>query len=143
MGKTILTNKYTYYFAEPKRGDIVIFPFPQKPDRLFIKRVVAVGRDKIEIRNKIFYLNDKEVKEEFIIFEDSEIGDDVRDNFGPFTVPDNSLFVLGDNRDQSYDSRFWGVVDISTVLGKAQLIYWSWNKGNNSVRWNRIGKTIK
>jgi signal peptidase I len=66
-----------------------------------------------------------------------------RDNFGPVVVPEQSLFVLGDNRDQSYDSRFWGLVDFQKVLGRVKFIYWSWDKKNLRVRWTRIGRSLK
>lgn len=65
-----------------------------------------------------------------------------RDNFGPVTVPPSSLFVMGDNRDQSYDSRFWGFVDLKDVLGKAIVIYWSWDRENRGVRWDRLGDLL-
>lgn len=114
----------------------------------FIKRVIAVGGDKIEIKNKRVYVNDIPLKEGYIIHSDNMIlVKDVtkRDNYGPAIVPRNKFFVMGDNRDQSYDSRFWGFVDVEEIKGKAFIIYWSWNtEGNlfNKVRWNRIGNMI-
>jgi len=115
--------------------------------RDFIKRVIAVGGDKIEIRNKRVYVNGIPLKEPYVIHTDPIIQkDSPRDNFGPFIVPRNSFFVMGDNRDQSYDSRFWGVVDMKDIKGKAFILYWSWNKnGNllNKVRWRRIGKLVR
>ena len=113
--------------------------------RDFIKRVIGVGGDKIEIKNKIVYVNDVPLTEPYTVHKDSGIEDSQRDNFGPFTVPRNSFFVMGDNRDQSYDSRFWGVVDMSEIKGKAFIMYWSWNTNGgffSKVRWNRLGKLI-
>jgi signal peptidase I len=113
--------------------------------RDFIKRVVGVGGDKVEIKDKKVYINNVPLDESYTVYKDDKI-DPSRDNFGPFTVPRRSFFVMGDNRDQSYDSRFWGIVDISEIKGKAFIIYWSWNgKGSllDLVRWNRIGKTIE
>jgi len=114
--------------------------------RDFIKRVIGVGGDKIEVRNKVVYVNDTPLSEEYAVYKDPRIDSSQRDNFGPFTVPRRSFFVMGDNRDQSYDSRFWGTVDIEEIRGKAFIHYWSWNSNGSlldKVRWNRIGKLIK
>ena len=113
--------------------------------RDFIKRVVGVGGDKIEIKNKKVYVNDVLLDEPYAVHKDDEIENSLRDNFGPFTVPRRSCFVMGDNRDRSYDSRFWGVVDMDEIKGKAFIMYWSWNSDDtwfDKVRWNRIGKLI-
>ena len=113
--------------------------------RDFIKRVIGVGGDKIEIRNKIVYVNDAPLDEQYIIHSDLNIEGPPRDNFGPFIVPRRSFFVMGDNRDQSFDSRFWGIVDMDEIKGKAFIMYWSWNSQGsffNKVRWNRLGKLI-
>ncbi len=114
--------------------------------RDFIKRVVGVGGDTIEIKNKKVYINNVPFDESYTIFKDDTTGSSPRDNFGPFTVPRKSLFVMGDNRDQSYDSRFWGIVDMSEIKGRAFIIYWSWNGAGgllDKVRWDRLGKSIK
>jgi signal peptidase I len=111
----------------------------------FIKRVIAVGGDKIEVRDKRVYVNGIPLDEPYTIHNDLTVEGPPRDNFGPFTVPRGNFFAMGDNRDQSYDSRFWGVVSLDEVKGKAFIMYWSWdNEGKllNQVRWNRLGKLI-
>jgi signal peptidase I len=113
--------------------------------RDFIKRVVGVGGDTIEIKNKTVYVNDIPLGEPYIIHRDAGTENNPRDNFGPLTVPRRSFFVMGDNRDHSYDSRFWGVVDMDEIKGKAFIMYWSWNKDGgwiNKVRWSRIGQLL-
>lgn len=113
--------------------------------RDFIKRVVGVGGDKIEIKNKKLYVNGVLQNEPYIVHYDSNTETAQRDNFGPFVVPRNTIFAMGDNRDQSYDSRFWGVVPMDDIKGKAFIMYWSWdNDGGmlSKVRWGRIGKLL-
>jgi len=98
-----------------------------------------------EIRDKEIYVNNNPLKEDYVIHTDKNIipaGVRPRDNFGPLRVPHDSVFVLGDNRDASFDSRFWGVVELSKVKGKVTKIYWSWDKKNSQVRWDRIGQTV-
>jgi len=110
--------------------------------RDFIKRLIGVGGDTIEIRNKTVYVNGIPLKEPYIIHTDKNREIEDRDRFGPVTVPYGKFFVMGDNRDQSYDSRFWGFVDINEIKGKAFIIYWSWNNEGNiltKVRWSRLG----
>jgi len=158
IGDHILVNKFIYGvkipflqttiipIANPKRGDIVVFKFPEDPSKDFIKRVIGVAGDVVEVRDKKVYVNSKLLNHDFGIHTDSYIfpkSDQPRDNFGPVVVPPHSLFVMGDNRDQSYDSRFWGFVDLKAVKGKALMIYWSWDKENIGVRWNRIGHLLK
>ena len=158
IGDHILVNKFIYGvkipflqttiipITNPKRGDIVVFKFPEDPSKDFIKRVIGVAGDVVEIRDKKVYVNNKLLNHDFGIHTDSYIfpaSAQPRDNFGPVVVPPHSLFVMGDNRDQSYDSRFWGFVDLKAVKGKALMIYWSWDKENFDVRWNRIGHFLK
>jgi signal peptidase I len=163
IGDHILVNKFIYGIKlpfiqktlipikEPRREDIIVFKYPENPKLDFIKRVVGVAGDRVEIRNKKLYVNGKHSDRPYAVFMDGYTIPSVynkRDNFGPVTVPDNALFVMGDNRDNSKDSRFWGFVDVSAVKGKAFMIYWSWNKNNsdsifNYVRWNRIGDMIR
>ncbi len=158
VGDHILVTKFIYgtkipfndtrvlVFREPQRGDVVVFKYPQDPDRDFIKRVIGIGGDVVEGRNKIVYVNGKALNEPYIQHTDNDIrsiGMDVRDNFGPLYVPKGKLFVMGDNRDQSYDSRYWGFVDLNAVKGKAFIIYWSWDSNRHLPRLNRIGKLVK
>lgn len=158
IGDHILVNKFIYgvripYWRkviipgkDPQRGDIIVFKPPHDPEKDFIKRVIGIGGDVIECRNKQLYVNHKPVHQDFAVFTDSRIyAQNVRerDNFGPITVPEKSLFVMGDNRDESYDSRFWGFVDLKAVSGKAFIIYWSWDSQNFGVRWNRLAHILK
>jgi signal peptidase I len=156
IGDHILVTKFTYgtkipfsdksilVFKQPEKGDIIVFKYPEDPKKDFIKRVVAAGGDTLEERNKIIYVNGKEVTEPYAYHGDSFVRPrgDPRDNFGPLIVPENKVFVMGDNRDQSFDSRYWGFVDIKAIKGKALIIYWSWDPGNR-LRFNRIGRLVK
>ena len=142
IGDHILVNKRLYRNSKPQKGDIVVFTIPQEPSKDFIRRIIGLSGDVIEIKNKQLYINNQKVEEDYIINTDSNILQN-RDNYGPVTVPEGSLFVLGDNRDNSYDSRFWGFLDSQKLKGKVSSIYWSWDAENSSVRWNRIGKLIK
>jgi signal peptidase I len=111
-----------------------------------IKRVIGVAGDKIEIVNKKIFINDKAYKDSYGVFKDSNVlpqSIEPRDNFGPVTVPENSIFVMGDNRDESMDSRYWGFVDLQDVEGKAFIIYWSWDSDLHKPHWERFGLTFK
>jgi len=157
VGDQILVNKFVYgvkipYLRKmiipvtnPEKGDIVVFIYPNDRSKDFIKRVIGIAGDKIEIKNKKIFINDKEYSDSYGVYSDNLIYPGViqpRDNFGPVTVPQNSLFVMGDNRDESSDSRYWGFVDIKDVEGKAFIIYWSWNREDNNLRWRRLGSLL-
>ncbi len=157
VGDHLLVNKFIYGvkipyfrktiipFTDPKRGDIVVFIYPNDRSKDFIKRVIGVEGDTIEIKNKKIFLNGREYTDQFGIYSDTTIYPGTvqpRDNFGPVTVPPNSLFVMGDNRDESADSRYWGFVDLKDVEGKAFIIYWSWNREDQNLRWKRIGTLL-
>ncbi|MBW2091453.1 MAG: signal peptidase I [Deltaproteobacteria bacterium] len=157
VGDHIMVNKFIYGIRlpiinktlipvkTPQRGDLIVFIFPLDPSKDFIKRVVAVAGDTVEVRNKKLYINGKQVKDEHAYYQDPLSGGTMvspRDNFGPVTVPENSVFVMGDNRDHSYDSRFWGPVSLRAVRGKAFIIYWSWDPDDWSIRWRRLGRLL-
>ena len=162
IGDHLLVNKFIYGIkipvirttlvsvSNPERGDIIVFIYPNDRSKDYIKRVIGVAGDKIEIRNKNIFINGKPYKDGFGIYSDSVVYPAMvqpRDNFGPVVVPKNSLFVMGDNRDESADSRFWGFVNLQDVEGKALFIYWSWNSEEENllkkVRWERIGSLLK
>ena len=158
IGDHILVNKFIYGvklpfvdttivpLKDPQREDIIVFKFPEEPGKDFIKRVIAVGGDTVLIRNKKIYINGKRTDHVQAQYTDPHVfsrGIQPRDNFGPAMVPPDKLFVMGDNRDQSYDSRYWGFVDLKAVKGKAFIIYWSWDKGKFGVRWNRLGHILR
>jgi len=160
IGDHILVNKFIYgikipftdgsvlvSIKDPKKGDIVVFKYPEDPSKDFIKRVIATEGDTLEIINKKLYVNDKPVTgEQYAIHKSNKIYSAMvssRDNLRKILVPENKLFVMGDNRDNSHDSRFWGFVDLKAIKGKAFIIYWSWNKEKFGVRWNRIGDILK
>ena len=160
VGDQILVNKFIYGVKipftdgktlipvkEPKKGDIVVFKYPEDPSKDFIKRVVGTQGDTIEIIDKKLYINDKLVEgKPYAIHKTSKIYSGMvstRDNLRKIKVPEHKLFVMGDNRDNSHDSRFWGFVDLTAVRGKAMIIYWSWNKNTFRPRWNRIGDILK
>ncbi len=157
IGDHILVNKLVYgirvpfwgnymvRYGKPHKGDVVVFVYPKDRSKDFIKRVIGVEGDQVEIRRKKVYINGKPVEDLYAHFEDGEIllgPFHSRDNYGPKTVPENNIFVLGDNRDRSHDSRFWGFVNFKDVKGKAFIIYWSWDGNDRWVRWERLGHLI-
>ncbi len=128
--------------GEPKVGDIIVFPYPEDPSVDYIKRVVGVPGDVIEIRDKQLYRNGQPVHESYIQHTDPQLMPGRRDNMRPVTVPPGKVFVMGDNRDHSQDSRFWGFVDKTTIHGRATVIYWSSTDFVN-IRWDRIGTWLR
>ncbi|WP_297057011.1 signal peptidase I [Thermosulfurimonas sp.] len=170
IGDHILVNKLVYgvkipYLRAtflyrgrlPHRQEVVVFIYPRNRKLDFIKRVIGLPGDTIMIRNKQVYVNGRPLREPYVQHTDPHIyplteacvehpfsvsGILCRDNFGPVKVPPGYIFVMGDNRDESYDSRFWGFVPLRDVKGKAFLIYFSWDPRTFHIRWRRIGKLI-
>ncbi len=168
VGDHLLVNKFIYgikipyfdrfiiQFKKPARGDIVVFKFPGDESKDYIKRVIGIEGDVIEIKNDVLFLNNKRVETRYLgKYSDKNTRTDLyeetldnilhhildrkskHEDFGPVTVPEDSLFVMGDNRENSEDSRYWGFVRLNKVKGKALIIYWSW------PHWNRFLKIIK
>lgn len=140
--KIPFTDISIYDGRDPRLGDIVIFAYPKDPSVDFIKRIVGVPGDVIEVRNKQLYRNGVAVREDYVRIDEPNRVLPVRDVFGPVKVPEGKYFVMGDNRDNSMDSRFWGFVDKDTIIAKARRIYWSW-EGFSNIRWSRIGQAIR
>jgi signal peptidase I len=156
IGDHLLVNKFIYgiripfigkrffEFRHPQHGDVIVFIYPQDPTKDFIKRVVGVPGDRIEVRNKDLFVNGEKVNDPNAHYDakSPSMARSPRDNFGPFEVPGNQVFVMGDNRDHSHDSRFWGPVKDEEILGKAFILYWSWDSAKFRPRWSRIGMRI-
>lgn len=153
IGDFLLVNKFVYGLKvpftdtiflpikSPKQGDIVVFEYPRDPSKDYIKRVVGVAGDTVEIRDKQVLINGQPIREPYVRHIDSTnlpASATGRDNFGPVTIKEGRIFVMGDNREESYDSRFWGTVAVNKVVGKAFIIYWSWDPRTMSVRWSRL-----
>ncbi len=150
IGDHILVNKLTYRFGNPHRSDVAVFKFPLDSKKDYIKRVIGLPGDRIEIRNKVVFVNGKTLRKFYIQHTDPSILPGMiqpRDNYGPVVVPTGHYFVMGDNRDSSYDSRFWGFVARKAFIGKALIIYFSWDPHESNplhwVRWKRIGKVVR
>lgn len=165
IGDHLLVNKFIYGIrvpfsgkvlipiSDPGKGDVVVFRFPKDRSIDYIKRVVGVPGDTIEIKDKKVFINNVAIEDPHAhVSSPTVLGSNAspRDNFGPVLVPEDRIFVMGDNRDNSYDSRFWGFVDQKDILGKAFILYWSWDidKGLfsidrfTSIRWGRLANII-
>jgi signal peptidase I len=146
IGDHLLVNKFVFGptrwnaerklpIREPRRGDIVVFKYPDEPERDFIKRVIGLPGETLELRNKKVYVNGQPLDEPYVHFlepasNSQEVTSfDVRERYGPVRVPDGQFFVMGDNRDNSQDSRYWGFLPRSYIKGRALMIYWSYDAG--------------
>ena len=151
VGDHILVNKFIYgikipftdktliKLGEPKREDVVVFKYPLDPQKDYIKRVIGLPGEKVELVNKVLFINGKVIDDPHASY---SLYGNLR-NFGPITVPAHHLFVMVDNRDESSDSRVWGFVPYANLRGEAFLIYWSWDSVNFGVRWRRIGDIVR
>jgi signal peptidase I len=147
------THSRIIKLRDPRPGDVIVFKFPQDPSRDYIKRCIALGGQTVEIRGKAVMVDGIAQKlPRFGKFIDPSILPALygpRDNYGPVTVPSGRMFVMGDNRDNSNDSRFWGFVPIENIRGKAIFIYWSWDSEQplyrlyRKMRWNRLFTPIR
>jgi signal peptidase I len=136
-------SKKFFEWKKPQRGDVIVFIFPKDRRKDFIKRVIGTEGEKVEIIHNKIYINDKLIDDPWGRF---TMPRSSIEEYGPVKVPEGFLFVMGDNRDNSQDSRFWGFVNINAVKGKALIVYFSWNSNPQNlldkIRWTRFGKLI-
>jgi signal peptidase I len=161
IGDHLLVNKFVFGPAagsaerhllpvrDPRRGDVVVFKFPDEPDRDFIKRVIGLPGETLELRSKKVYVNGQPLDEPYVHFlepahDAQEITSfDVRERYGPVRVPEGQYFVMGDNRDNSQDSRYWGFLPRGYIKGRALMIYWSYESGREDYLDEGIGASAK
>ncbi|MBM3285815.1 MAG: signal peptidase I [Candidatus Eisenbacteria bacterium] len=136
------THKRLPGFRKPRPGDVIVFQNPQNPKEDYIKRCVAVEGQTIEYRDKVLYVDGVRKDEGYVKHVDRRI-DPRRDTYGPVRVPKGSLFMMGDNRDNSQDSRFWHFLDMRLVRGKAEVIYFSWDGHKKVPRLKRFFRLIR
>jgi len=160
IGDHILVNKFIYYFEPIRRGDIIVFKFPQDETRDFIKRVIGLPGETIEIRGRQVLINGIALKEPYAVFSDGPFAQAMeREHLGPFVIPPGKLFMMGDNRDHSMDSRVWGLLDMGKIRGKAFIVYFSLRSEDipydsavpsliyvfahpSIIRWSRLGTIV-
>ncbi len=177
VGDHLLVNKFSYGLQVPRpamikifgvtvpffdtrlhnvwgsvgRGDIIVFRYPNDRDKDYIKRVVAIGGDTIQVKRDVVYINGEKSITPKAVFKGSYVrGSSVIRDFGPYKVPVDTVFVMGDNRDNSYDSRYWGLEDpdsitvpVSDIKGRALIIYWSWDSVKATIRGSRFFDIIR
>ncbi len=122
-GERVLAVRFAYMLNGPQRGDVVIFKYPGDPSKNYVKRIIGLPGDKVQIREGVMYVNDKPFAEPYKRLE-------AHGDYGPEKVREGSLFVLGDNRDQSNDSRFWGELPMANIQAKAVMSYWPLNRAH-------------
>jgi signal peptidase I len=164
VGDRLVADGWAYWHKDPQRGDVAVFDYPKDPSTKFVKRVIGVPGDTVEIKGGELYVNNEPVQEERSsrpIVEDKGWGrveylEDYGDKhmiyrsqptltmrFGPVKVPPESYFMMGDNRDRSNDSRFWGFVRRDEIIAQLSYVFFSWDSTSHSIRWDRIGLHVK
>lgn len=150
VAKVPFTDIVLFRLGSPSRGDVVVFRYPVERDKDFIKRVIATEGETVEIRDKAIFVNGKRIDDQWGRYLDKDIVSGFlspKDNLMPVKVPKDAIFVMGDNRDRSLDSRFWGFVHRDDLVGKAFILYFSWDRNARNpieyIRWARFGKLIR
>lgn len=143
--KIPFVDKRVLTVRDPHQGDVIVFEYPEDTSKDFIKRIVGVPGDVVEGKDKKVYVNGKHYENPHEVHKEKEVIPkemNPRDTFGPVTVPTGSYFVMGDNRDRSYDSRFWKFVRRDQIKGLAFIKYWSWDRDKLMPRFGNIGRLI-
>ncbi len=164
IGDHLLVNKFVFGPAgspiesallperQIRRGDIIVFKYPEDRERDFIKRVIGLPGETLEVKDKRVYINGKRIDEPYVHFLEppqgaaafSEVTSyDLRERYGPITIPADKYFVMGDNRDNSQDSRYWGLLPREDVKGRAVMIYWSYESETEDYQQTGIGAIAK
>jgi signal peptidase I len=162
IGDHLVVNKFTFAptanaferallpVAPVRRGNVVVFKYPEDPERDFIKRVIGLPGDTVEVKRKVVHINGQPLDEPYVHFlqpasaDNTEVTSfDVRENYGPVTVPPGNYFVMGDNRDNSQDSRYWGFLPEHYIKGKALMVYWSYDAGRDEYQDEGLAATVR
>jgi len=151
IGDHLLVNKFVYGlhsgflsrllpYKDPKRGDVIVFKYPNSPEVAYVKRLIGMPGDKVEMTGRTVYVNGQALKENYTQYIDAS---SIYEHYGPYPVPQGQYFAMGDNRDNSQDSRFWGTVPRDYLLGKALVIYWSFETPRDEYLQTSVPDRIK
>lgn len=143
-GDHVIVHQLAYQAAEPQQGDVVVYRYPDENGKRFLHRVIGLPGDQIAIRDQVVYLNGEALSEPYVRHSDrSSMAGHVRDHLPSITVPEESYFLLGDNREESLDSRFLGPISKNHILGRVLFIYWSVNPDTHTPRWERLNQLVR
>lgn len=151
IGDHLLVNKFAYGinggflskllpYKAPKRGDVIVFKYPNSPEVAYVKRLMGMPGDKLEMIGRTVYVNGQAIKENYTQYIDPG---SINEHFGPYYVPQGQYFAMGDNRDNSQDSRYWGFVPRDYILGKALVIYWSFETPRDEYLQTSLPERLK
>ncbi|MBK9306472.1 MAG: signal peptidase I [Nitrospira sp.] len=143
-GDQVILNRSAYQAVTPQRGDVILYRYPDEEGKLFVHRVVGLPGDQIEIRRQQLLVNGNLASEPYVQHSDPPMErGNVRDHLGPMVVPPDAYFLLGDNREESVDSRFLGTISTASILGQIVFLYWSVDPNTRSPRWERLNQPVQ